>query len=144
MNPSALAWRRFSRGLPEGVDSVEQALETGLRCFEQWRACLETANHFAWRVNSHVHRRAAGSSPENVPWRSLRLLLSGGTLTAEMISRRLDVHVDVARRAMKSFREKGWVSSSESYTKDQPREFTITSLGRSALERCVGDDAGEA
>ena len=135
LNPSALAWQRFSRGLPDGVDSVEKALEAGLRSFEQWRTCLETANHFAWRVNSHVHRRAAGSNPENVFWRSLRLLSTGETLTAEAMGRRLEVHVDVVRRATKIFRKRNWVSTSRIYTKFQARGFSITSLGLEALER---------
>ena len=135
LNPSALAWRRFSRGLPDGVDSVEKVLEAGLRSFEQWRTCLETANHFAWRVNSHVHRRAAGSSPENVFWRSLRLLSTGETLTAEAMGRTLEVHVDVVRRATKIFRKRNWVSTSRTYTKFQARGFSITPLGLEALER---------
>ena len=135
MNASALAWRRFSRGLPDGVDSVEKALEAGLRSFEQWRTCLETANHFAWRVNSHVHRRAAGSSPENVFWRSLRLLSTGETLMAEAMACTLEVHVDVVRRAMKTMRKRGWVTTSETYTKFQAREFSITALGLEAIER---------
>jgi hypothetical protein len=135
VNASAMAWKRFSRGLPDGVDSVEKALEAGLRSFEQWRTCLETANHFAWRVNSHVHRRAAGSSPENVFWRSLRLLSTGETLTAEAMGRTLEVHVDVVRRAAKMFRKRNWVSTSSTYSKFQAREFSITSLGLDALER---------
>ena len=135
MNASALAWRRFSRGLPDGVDSVEKALETGLRSFEQWRTCLETANHFAWRVNSHVHRRAAGSNPENVFWRSLRLLSTGEMLTAEAMARTLGVHVDVVRRATKLFRKRSWVTTSETYSKFQAREFSITAIGLAALER---------
>jgi hypothetical protein len=135
VNASALAWRRFSRGLPEEVNSVEQALEAGLRSFEQWRTCLETANHFAWRVNSHVHRRAAGSSPENVFWRSLRLLSTGEALTAEAMARTLEVHVDVVRRAAKMFRKRGWVTTSETYSKFQAREFAITTLGLEALGR---------
>ena len=137
MNATALAWRRFSRGLPDHVDSVERALELGLRSFEQWHTCLETANHFVWRVNSHVHRRAAGSSPENAAWRSLRLLSSSKPLTAESISLTLGVHVDVVRRALKTFRERGWVTASETYTKYQPRAFQITGLGHQALERSV-------
>ena len=137
MNASALAWRRFSRGLPDGVDSVEKALETGLRSFEQWRTCLETANHFAWRVNSHVHRRAAGSNPENVFWRSLRLLSTGEMLTAEAMARTLGVHVDVVRRATKLFRKRSWVTTSETYTKFQAREFSITALGLEAIKRGV-------
>lgn len=135
MNASALAWRRFSRGLPDGVDSVEKALEAGLRSFEQWRTCLETANHFAWRVNCHVHRRAAGSSPENVFWRSLRLLSTGETLTAAAMGRTLEVHVDVVRRAMKTLRKRGWVAANSTYTKFQARAFSITALGLEALER---------
>jgi hypothetical protein len=135
VNASALAWQRFSRGLPNDVTSVEQALETGLRSFEQWRTCLETANHFAWRVNSHVHRRAAGSSPKNVLWRSLRLLSTGEALTAEAMSRTLEVHVDVVRRATKVFRKRAWVSTSSTYSKFQAREFSITALGIEALER---------
>jgi hypothetical protein len=135
VNASALAWRRFSRGLPEEVNSVEQALEAGLRSFEQWRTCLETANHFAWRVSSHVHRRAAGSSPENVFWRSLRLLSTAETLTAETMGRILEVHVDVVRRATKLFRKRGWVTTSETYSKFQARVFSITALGLEALER---------
>ena len=135
MNASTLAWRRFSRGLPEEVQSVEQALEAGLRSFEQWRTCLETANHFAWRVNRHVHRRAAGSSPENVFWRSLRLLSTGETLTAEAMGRTLEVHVDVVRRAMKIFRKRGWVLANSTYSKFQARAFSITALGLEALER---------
>ena len=135
LNPSALAWRRFSRGLPDGVDSVEKALEAGRRSFEQWRTCLETANHFAWRVNSHVHRRAAGSNPENVFWRSLRLLSTGETLTAEAMGRTLEVHVDVVRRATKIFRKRNWVSTSRTYSKFQARGFSITPLGLEALER---------
>jgi hypothetical protein len=137
VNASAIAWKRFSRGLPEDINSVEQALETGLRSFEQWRTCLETANHFAWRVNSHVHRRAAGSSPENVFWRSLRLLSTGEALTAEAMARTLEVHVDVVRRAAKMFRKRGWVSTSTTYSKFQAREFSITALGLEALERGV-------
>ena len=135
MNASALAWRRFSRGLPDGVDSVEKALEAGLRSFEQWRTCLETANHFAWRVNSHVHRRAAGSSPKNVFWRSLRLLSTGETLTAVAMARTLEVHVDVVRRAAKMFRKRGWVFTSSTYSKFQAREFSITALGLEAIKR---------
>jgi hypothetical protein len=45
------------------------------------------------------------------------------------------VHVDVVRRAMKTFRGKGWVTANATYTKEQPRVFTITELGLIALER---------
>lgn len=135
VNPSALAWRRFSCGLPEGVDSVECALASGLRSFGQWRTCLDTANRQAERVNRHVHRRAAISKPDNVGWRSLGRLSGGTAMNAEAISRQLGVHVDVVRRTLKTFRERGWVSSLEAYSRDQPRTFTITNLGRAALER---------
>jgi hypothetical protein len=135
LNPAAMAWQRFSRGLPEEVRSVEAALVRGLRSFEQWRTCLDTANHLAARINVNIHRRAAGSSPVNVPWRSLKRLANGESLTAEAISKILKVHVDVVRRAMKTFRGKGWVTANATYTKEQPRVFTITELGLSALER---------
>ncbi len=139
LNPAAMAWQRFSRGLPEEVRSVEMALLGGLRSFEQWRTCLDTANHLAARININIHRRAAGSSPVNVPWRSLKLLANGESMTAETISKMLEVHVDVVRRAMKTFRGKNWVTANATYTKEQPRVFTITALGQSALERiCDG------
>ena len=134
-NPTAMAWQRFSRGLPEVIQSVDQALESGLRSFEQWRSCLDTANHLAGRINSNMHRRAAGSHPDNVPWRSLKLLLSGEKLTCEAMSKTLEVHVDVVRRAMKAFRAKGWVATTATYTKEQARIFTITEQGLAALKR---------
>ncbi|NJK45451.1 MAG: winged helix-turn-helix transcriptional regulator [Pleurocapsa sp. SU_196_0] len=134
-SPTQFAWRRFSRGLPESVSSVEDALKTGQRSFAQWRACLETANHLAARVHSHVHRRGAGSSPQNVAWRSLRFLSDGESRTATEISRQLRVHPDVVRRALKRFRERGWVTSSQRYSRDEPRTFTVTVLGLAALER---------
>ena len=87
------------------------------------------------RTHGHVHRRAAGSSPENVFWRSLRLLSTGETLTAETMGRTLEVHVDVVRRATKMFRKRNWVSTSRTYTKFQARGFSITPLGLEALER---------
>ena len=136
VNPTQLAWQRFSRGLPSSITSVEQALETGSRTFEQWRICLDTANHFAARVYSNVHRRGMGDRSDKIAWRALRLLSSGRNLTAETLSLELGgVHVDVVRRAMKTFREKAWVVSSDSYTKFDPRRFQITELGRMALER---------
>ena len=130
-----MAWRRFARGLPASITSVEDAIGSGARTFTQWRTCLDTANHFARRVNSHVHRRAIGSSPENVAWSSLRLLAGGQSLTADDISRVLDVHVDVVRRALKSFRARGWVQANPTYTKFAPRVFSITPQGSSALTR---------
>ena len=138
VNPSALAWRRFARGLPNEVDSVERALESGLRSFRQWRTCLDTANRHAERVNRHLHRRAAHSKPDNVAWRSLELLFRDQGRTAEIIARKLEVHPDVVRRALKTFRERGWVAASATYTRDQPRVFTITEFGRSALSRHEG------
>lgn len=134
-NPTTMAWQRFSRGLPEAIQSVDQALETGWRSFEQWRSCLDAANHLAARINSNMHRRAAGSHPDNVPWRSLKLLSSGEKLTCEVMSKTLEVHVDVVRRAMKAFRAKGWVATTATYTKEQARIFTITEQGQAALER---------
>ena len=138
-NPTSMAWQRFSRGLPETIQSVDQALESGLRCFEQWRTCLDAANHLAARINSNMHRRAAGSHPDNVPWRSLKLLSSGERLTCEVLSKTLQVHVDVVRRAMKAFRAKGWVATTATYTKEQARIFTITAQGLAALERIEVD-----
>jgi hypothetical protein len=136
VNPSHLAWQRFSRGLPENITSVEIALETNHRTFEQWRICLDTANHFAARVYSNVHRRGMGDRPNKIAWRALRALSSGQNLTAEELRLALGgVHVDVVRRAMKTFREKNWVTSSEKYTKFDPRRFEITELGRMALQR---------
>ena len=136
-----MAWRRFSRGLPCEVDSVERALELRLRSFEQWRTCLDTANRQAERINRHTHRRAAGLNLDNVGWRSLRMLATGEPFTAEVIARSLHVHVDVVRRGLKSFRERGWLSSSKSYTREQPRVFEITKLGRLALERSSPESA---
>lgn len=135
INAVALAWRRFARGLPSEVNSVERALETGLRSFSQWRTCLDTANRQAARVNRHVHRRAAPTKPDNVGWRSLTLLAKTEPRTAEGIARALEVHPDVVRRALKTFRERGWVAASATYTRDEPRTFTITALGRSVLDR---------
>jgi hypothetical protein len=136
VNPAQLAWQRFSRGLPANITSVEIALETNHRTFEQWRICLDTANHFAARVYSNVHRRGMGDRPNKIAWRALRTLSSGQKLTAEELRLALGgVHVDVVRRAMKTFREKNWVISSETYTKFDPRRFEITDLGRMALQR---------
>ena len=45
-----MAWRRFSRGLPCEVDSVERALELRLRSLAQWQTCLESAKHHASRI----------------------------------------------------------------------------------------------
>ena len=136
VNASQLAWQRFSRGLPANITSVEIALETNHRTYEQWRICLDTANHFAARVYSNVHRRGMGDRPNKIAWRALRTLSSGQKLTAEELRLALGgVHVDVVRRAMKTFREKNWVISSETYTKFDPRRFEITELGRLALQR---------
>ena len=135
VNAVALAWRRFVRGLPTEINSVERALETGLRSFSQWRTCLDTAQRHAERVNRHMHRRAAPTKPDNVGWRSLTLLAKTESRTAEGIARALEVHPDVVRRALKTFRERGWVASSATYTRDEPRAFTITALGRGVLAR---------
>ena len=135
VNAVALAWRRFARGLPTEVNSVERALETGLRSFSQWRVCLDTANRQAERVNRHMHRRAAPTKPDNIGWRSLTLLSMTEPRTAEGIARALEVHPDVVRRALKIFRERGWVAASATYTRDEPRAFTITALGCSVLAR---------
>jgi hypothetical protein len=134
-NPTALAWQRFSRGLPTEIQSVNAALESGWRSFEQWRTCLDTANRHTERINRHVHRRAAGVKLDNVPNRTLSLLSDGRPHIAEPMSRELDVHVDVVRRALKTFHKRGWVTTSPTYTRDQPRVFVITALGQSALER---------
>ncbi len=129
------AWRRFSRGLPPGVSSVEDALKTDRRSFAQWTACLDAANHFASRVKRNVHRRGAGGvRPESVAWRALKLLSSGQSLTAEQIARRIGrPHVDVVRRKLKRFGSRGFVTTSPTYTKFEPRRFTITARGRWAL-----------
>jgi hypothetical protein len=77
-----------------------------------------------------------GDRPNKIAWRALRALSSGKNLTAEELRLALGgVHVDVVRRAMKTFREKNWVISSETYTKFDPRRFEITELGRMALQR---------
>jgi hypothetical protein len=134
--PAQFAWRRFSRGLPSGVDSVESALKTQHRTFTQWTACLDAANHFALRVKRNVHRRGAGGShPESVAWRALQLLSSGQALTAEEIARRIGKpHVDVVRRGLKKFHSRGFVTTSPTYTKFEPRRFILTARGRWALE----------
>ena len=135
INAVGLAWRRFARGLPSEINSVEQALETGLRSFSQWRTCLDTAQRQADRVNRHAHRRAAPTKPDNVGWRSLALLAKTEPRTAEGIARALEVHPDVVRRTLKTFRERGWVAANATYTRDEPRAFTITALGRGVLAR---------
>jgi hypothetical protein len=134
-NPTTLAWRRFSKGLPPTVTSVNEAINVGLRSFEQWRTCLETANHHAERINRHVHRRAARVKPDNVARRTLRVLEDGQPHIADAISRTLGVHADVVRRTLKAFHQRRWVTTSQTYTRDQPRAFVITELGRAALEQ---------
>jgi SOS-response transcriptional repressor LexA len=117
------------------VVSVEDALETDRRTFAQWTACLDAANHFALRVKRNVHRRGAGGSrPESVAWRALKLLSNGQSLTAEQIARRIGrPHVDVVRRKLKRFRSRGFVTTSPTYSRFEPRRFTITARGRWAL-----------
>jgi predicted MarR family transcription regulator len=142
-NAARLAWRRFARGLPPDVNSVERALETRLRVYAQWRTCLDTATRHVERANRHLHRRAARTKPNNVPWRSLAFVARQPNCTAETVARGLEVHPDVVRRALKRFRHRGWVAAARTYTRDAPRTYTITALGQGALERHRADGDGD-
>ena len=131
-----LAWRRFSRRLPSDVQSVEAALETQQRTFDQWVACLVVANHFVTRVHSGVHRRGATKGRRSsVAWRALRWLAGGGSFTAEQIAAQIGKpHVDVVRRGLKRLLARGCVSASAVVSQLEPRAFTITERGRQMLE----------
>ena len=130
------AWRRFSRGLPAWVQSVEDALGTGQRSFAQWLACLDAANHYAERAHGSRQRRSAiGSRREGVAWRSLAQLSSGEALTAEQIADRIGKpHVDVVRRGLKKFLRRRFVIASRPTAHLEARRFSITPLGQAILE----------
>jgi hypothetical protein len=135
-----LAWRRFSRGLPSHVQSVEDALETGERCFTQWLACLASANHWSDRVHRSKHRRGSiDPRRKNVARRSLKLLSGGESLTAEQIAARIGKpHVDVVRRGLKKFLARGLVVARAANTPFEPRHFCITPRGKAVLKAARG------
>ena len=131
------AWRRFSKGLPTRVQSVEEALATGQRSFAQWLACLDAANHYAERAHASQRRRGAiGSRRDRVAWRSLAQLSRGEALTAGEIADRIGKpHVDVVRRGLKKFLHRRFVIASRPTAHLEARRFSITPLGKAILEQ---------
>jgi hypothetical protein len=105
-----LAWRRFSRGLPANIDTIEQAIASGARTLEQWNTCIDTANHLMRRSDSHARSRVAIRKPDSIPIKVRQSLETGAELTADEISRAIGgAQIDVVRRALKHDVERGAV-----------------------------------
>jgi hypothetical protein len=97
-----LAWRRFSRGLPASISTIEEAIASGARTLEQWNTCMDTVTHLMRRSDSHARSRVAIRKPDSIPRRVLQSLETGEELTADEISRAIGgAQIDVVRRALK-------------------------------------------
>jgi hypothetical protein len=128
------AQQRFLRGLL--CTSVAEALSSGRRTLEQWNACLDSARVHLRHVDANHRRRRIPTKPDSVANRALRALASDGRArTAEDLARTLEAHPDVIRRALKRYKSNGICDAEDSYNRDNPREFVITSHGREVLRQ---------
>jgi hypothetical protein len=128
------AQQRFLRGLL--CTSVAEALSSGLRTFEQWNACLDSARVHLRRVDANHRRRRIPTKPDSVACRALRVLAADGRpRTAEDLARTLEAHPDVIRRALKKYKSSGVCQAEDAYNRDHPRAFAITRQGLQLLER---------
>jgi hypothetical protein len=126
-----LAWRRFSRGLPASISTIEEAIASGARTLEQWNTCMDTATHLMRRSDSHTRSRVAIRKPDSIPRKVLHSLETGAELTADEISRAIGgAQIDVVRRALKQDLERGAVEVVGTRGISQSRVFAITDKGR--------------
>ena len=75
-----LAWMRFSRGLPTGIGTIEEAITSGARTLEQWNTCMDTATHLMRCSDSHARSRVAIRKPDSIPRKVLQSLETFFTL----------------------------------------------------------------
>ena len=121
-----LAWRRFSRGLPTSISTIEEAITSGARTLEQWNTCMDTATHLMRRSDSHARSRVAIRKSDSIPRRVLQSLETGEELTADEISRAIGgAQIDVVRRALKHDVERGAVEIVGTRGVSKSRVFAI-------------------
>jgi Fic family protein len=121
-----LAWRRFARGLPASISTIEEAITSGARTLEQWNTCMDTATHLMRRSDSHARSRVAIRKPDSIPRRVLHSLEAGEALTADEISRAIGgAQIDVVRRALKHDVERGAVEIVGTRGENKSRVFAI-------------------
>jgi urease gamma subunit len=126
-----LAWRRFARGLPASVSTIEEAIASGARTLEQWNTCMDTATHLMRRSDSHTRSRVAIRKPDSIPIKVRQSLETGEELTAEEISRAIGgAQIDVVRRALKHDVERGSVEIVGTRGVSNSRVFAIAELKR--------------
>ena len=130
-----LAWRRFSRGLPASINTIEQAIACGARTLEQWNTCMDTATHLMRRSDSHARSRVAVRKPDSIPRRVLQSLETGDELTADEISKAIGgAQIDVVRRALKHDVERGTVKIVGTRGVGKSRVFAIAEPRRAQRE----------
>jgi Fic family protein len=128
-----LAWRRFSRGLPASISTIEEAIASGARTLEQWNTCMDTATHLMRRSDSHARSRVAVRKPDSIPRKVLQSLETGAELTADEISRAIGgAQIDVVRRALKHDVERGAVEIVGTRGENKSRVFAIAEPRRAA------------
>jgi hypothetical protein len=128
-----LAWRRFSRGLPASISTIEQAIASGARTLEQWNTCMDTATHLMRRSDSHARSRVAVRKPDSIPIKVRQSLETGEALTADEISRAIGgAQIDVVRRALKHDVDRGAVEIVGTRGVSKSRVFAIAKPGRTA------------
>ncbi len=126
-----LAWRRFSRGLPVSISTIEEAIASGVRTLEQWNTCMDTATHLMRRSDSHARSRVAIRKSDSIPRRVLQSLETGEELTADEISRAIGgAQIDVVRRALKHDVERGIVEIVGTRGENKSRVFAIADSER--------------
>jgi hypothetical protein len=126
-----LAWRRFSRGLPASISTIEEAITSGARTLEQWNTCMDTAMHLMRRSDSHARSRVAIRKPDSIPIKVRQSLETGAELTADEISRAIGgAQIDVVRRALKHDVKRGAVEIVGTRGVSNSRVFAITEPGR--------------
>ena len=130
-----LAWMRFSRGLPTGIGTIEEAITSGARTLEQWNTCMDTATHLMRRSDSHARSRVAIRKPDSIPRRVLQSLETGEALTADEISRAIGgAQIDVVRRALRHDIERGSIQVVGTRGENKARVFAIAEPKRKAQE----------
>ena len=130
-----LAWMRFSRGLPTGIGTIEEAITSGARTLEQWNTCMDTATHLMRCSDSHARSRVAIRKPDSIPRRVLQSLETGEALTADEISRAIGgAQIDVVRRALRHDIERGSIQVVGTRGENKARVFAIAEPKRKAQE----------
>ena len=126
-----LAWRRFSRGLPASISTIEQAISSGARTLEQWNTCMDTTTHLMRRSDSHARSRVTIRKLDSIPIKVRQSLETGAELTADEISKAIGgAQIDVVRRALKHDLERGVVEIVGTRGENKSRVFAIADSGR--------------